>query len=186
MVHRRGLLISLVAAGLTALSVACASPSAPSGQQPGAPAGPKIGGIIRLDVDGETESFNPMLKDGPTQQLALGGIYTPLLRLEFGEQAGYTGGKILPYMAEKWDVSPDATEVTFTLRKDLKWQNKPPVNGRAITSEDIKWNLLRFRDERGSMAKFIVQDITDVTTPDPYTVRVKMSKPFVPFLAYMA
>ncbi len=178
-----------LAAGLsvTLLLAACAAPS--TGAPPaggGAEGGPKLGGVLRIDVNAETETLNPMLKDGPTQQLALGGIYNPLLRLEMGEQVGYTGVKILPNMAESWQVSPDATEYTFTLRKDLKWQNKPPVNGRAITAEDIKYNLLRFRDERVSMAKFIVQEITDVQTPDAYTVKVKTERPFVPFIAYMA
>jgi len=179
--------VLLVGAAL-ALSVACSTPSQGGGAAaPAAGDGrPKPGGILRMDMDREAQNFNPMLKEGGVQEAALGGVYTPLLRLEFSQAVGYTGTKLLPNMAESWEVSADATTYSFKLRKDLKCQNKPPVNGRAITSEDIKYNLVRFRDEKISMAKFIVEDITDVQTPDPYTVKVTMRQPFVPFLPYMA
>jgi len=172
---------------VTALSLACATP-APTGGGGGpvAAADPKSGGILRLDLDREAQNFNPMLKEGGVQEAVLGGVFTPLLRLEMSEAVGYNGAKVLPNMAERWEVSPDATSYTFHLRKDLKWQNKAPVDGRAITSEDIKYNLLRFRDERTSMAKFIVEDVADVQTPYPYTVRVTLKQPFAPFIPYMA
>src|SRR5439155_11835059 len=45
--------------------------------------------------------------------------------------------KIEPALAEKWDVSPDASVYTFHLRKDAKFSN-----GDAVTADDIKysWN----------------------------------------------
>lgn len=181
--------IGLILSGaLAALSLACATPAPTSsgGGAPAADAGPKYGGTLRLDLDREAQNFNPMLKEGGVQEAVLGGVFTPLLRLEMSEAVGYTGAKVLPNMAERWEVSPDAASYTFYLRKDLKWQNKPPVNGRAITSEDIKYNLLRFRDERTSMAKFIVEDVSNVETPDPYTVKVTLKQPFAPFVSYMA
>ena len=38
--------------------------------------------------------------------------------------------------AQKWE-QPDPLTMTFTLRDNLFWQNKPPVNGRAATSKDM-------------------------------------------------
>ena len=78
---------------------------------------PKPGGVLRLDLDREAQNFNPMLKEGGVEEAALGGIYTPLLRLEMSPEVGYTGAKVLPNMADKWEVSADATQYTFTLRK---------------------------------------------------------------------
>ena len=40
-------------------------------------------------------------------------------------------GNLVPELAEKWDVSPDATSVTFHLRADAKFQDGSPVQRRG-------------------------------------------------------
>ena len=134
-----GVLVTLLAA------TGCASPQAPAGAGGGAPgpAGAKSGGIVRLDLSNDPQNLNPMVKEVNQQEVVLGGTYLPLLRLQMDEQSGYTSSKILPFVADTWEISPDATQVNFHLRSDVKWQNRPPVNGRAFTSEDVKYNILR-------------------------------------------
>src|SRR5581483_10049367 len=36
-------------------------------------------------------------------------------------------------LAQKWE-QPSPTEFVFTLQPNVKWHNKPPVNGRALTA----------------------------------------------------
>ncbi|MCC7362817.1 MAG: ABC transporter substrate-binding protein [Dehalococcoidia bacterium] len=52
-----------------------------------------------------------------------------------------------PLLAETVEIPGTAgTEFIFKLRKDAKWQNTAPVNGRPVTAEDVKYSYERFRD----------------------------------------
>ena len=49
-------------------------------------------------------------------------------------------GKFLvePDLAERWEALDDTTYV-FYLRKGVRWHQKPPVNGRELVAEDVKF-----------------------------------------------
>lgn len=86
--------------------------------------------------------------------------------------------KIIPGLAEKYEVAPDLMSITLYLRKGVKWHNVPPVNGREFTSEDVKWNLERIRDltPPGVKSTSLV-NVKSVETPDKYTVKLIMKQP---------
>lgn len=52
--------------------------------------------------------------------------------------------KIMPGLAESWEVSPDGLRYTFRLRQGVKFQNVAPVNGRVMDMEDWKSSDERF------------------------------------------
>ena len=45
-------------------------------------------------------------------------------------------------LAESWS-QPDPLTYIFKLRKGVRFQNLPPVNGRELTSADVKYSLRR-------------------------------------------
>ncbi len=45
-------------------------------------------------------------------------------------------------LAESYELTDDET-IIFHIRKGIKWQNIPPVNGREFTAEDAAWNIER-------------------------------------------
>src|ERR687889_823043 len=47
-------------------------------------------------------------------------------------------------LAEAWKVSEDGKTYTFTLRPDARWHNKPPMNGRPVTGQDVAWSFEQF------------------------------------------
>jgi peptide/nickel transport system substrate-binding protein len=92
----------------------------------------------------------------------------------------------IPELAESWEYK-SPTEVIFHLRKGVKWQNIPPVNGREFTSADIKYTIDRIFDPKLKSAnKAYFNKIKTIETPDPYTVRFILKEPFVPFVKYTA
>jgi len=102
----------------------------------------------------------------------------------------FAEAKLGPGFASKWE-QPDATTVNFTLRENLFWQNKPPVNGRAATSNDMAQFILRNRDSKlrdGTLDKSTFYRgaqyglVEKVTTPDDKTLQVKFSAPNIFFL----
>ena len=54
-----------------------------------------------------------------------------------------------PDLAERWE-EPDDTTYVFHLRQGVKWHNKPPVNGRELVAEDVKFTYDRFLTEQGN------------------------------------
>ena len=45
-------------------------------------------------------------------------------------------------LADSWTI-PELGTIVFHIREGVHWQNKPPVNGRLLTPEDIKFSLER-------------------------------------------
>jgi peptide/nickel transport system substrate-binding protein len=79
-----------------------------------------------------------------------------------------------PMLAESFDLAADATQIRFTLRKGVQFHS-----GRELTSDDIKWNLLRVRDPKLGVAQLATQSawFTSIETPDKYTVVLKTEQP---------
>src|SRR4051794_36765404 len=77
-----------------------------------------------------------------------------------------------PKLATAWKLSPDAKELTFTLRGDVKWHDGKPFN-----SADVKFSALEVWRKLHPRGKAIWANLTDVETPDPTTVVFKLSKP---------
>lgn len=85
-----------------------------------------------------------------------------------------------PDMVKSWQVSADGRTWTLKLREDIKWHNKPPVNGRAFTSADVAFTI-EWQIRRGELRSFWEQ--IDLTTPDPHTVILRLPEPDPDFLA---
>jgi peptide/nickel transport system substrate-binding protein len=83
-------------------------------------------------------------------------------------------GEIVPRLAEKWEVSPDATEFTLKLRKGIKFHDGTPFNAEAV-----KVNLDRLLDPKVAIRyRFLVAPISTVTVADEFTIKIKTKSPF--------
>ncbi len=79
----------------------------------------------------------------------------------------------------------DGTQLTFKLQPSATFHNKPPVNGRAVTAEDVGLSLDRFRTapqntNRNAFGYDKNPIVTSLETPDPATVVVRLAKPYAP------
>jgi peptide/nickel transport system substrate-binding protein len=80
-------------------------------------------------------------------------------------------------LAERWET-PDPTTIIYHLRKGVKFHNKPPVNGRELTADDVVWNInmqLTYPTAWQAMAYSESSGLrpTSVRALDRYTVEVK-------------
>jgi ABC-type transport system substrate-binding protein len=88
-------------------------------------------------------------------------------------------GEIAPKLAEKWEVSADATEFTLRLRKGIKFHDGQPFNAEAV-----KANFDRRLDfKAATKLHFLVAQIASVTVMNEYTVKIKTKVPFAPLLS---
>lgn len=139
-------------------------------------------------------SFNPQLAtDGPSFNASSRPIYNRLADFERG------GTKVIPSLAEKWEVSKDGKQVTFKLRKNVQWQEtayfKPT---RPFNADDVVFTFNRMLDAKHPFHKvgggvyeyFTSMDmhklITKVEKVDDNTVRFTLVRPEAPFIANMA
>lgn len=92
------------------------------------------------------------------------------------------------------DVAATLPEITdggltliFTLRPEVKWQNRAPVNGRALDSEDVKRTFERIKDPQTASPRRANYDVVDsIETPDDATVVFKLNRPSAGLMAAMA
>jgi peptide/nickel transport system substrate-binding protein len=98
------------------------------------------------------------------------------------------GTTIVSDLAESWQQTDDLTYV-FQLRQGVRFHDVPPVNGRELTSEDVKYSIERqMTDQPGKFqhAYFFLGKLASIDTPDKYTVVFKTAEPYAPFMNYMA
>ncbi len=74
----------------------------------------------------------------------------------------------------------------FKLRRGVRWHNKPPVNGRELTADDVVYSMERFRTVKGNANAYMLASVDKVEALDKYTVRFTLKEPFAWFLDVLA
>jgi peptide/nickel transport system substrate-binding protein len=142
------------------------------------------GGILKVRGY-DPPHFDPHLTLNFKTNTTLSFVHAKLVRHKVG--AGVAPGSFViePDLAERWE-EPDELTTVFHLRKGVRWQNKPPVNGRELTAEDVKFTYDRYLTEKGNPLRFVLDPVDRVEVVDRYTVRFKLKEPFVWLLHVLA
>jgi peptide/nickel transport system substrate-binding protein len=84
---------------------------------------------------------------------------------------------------ESWELTDDGTTLTMKLRPNMKYDPRPPTNGRVTTIEDVKWSWERYA-ALGPGAESLLNSkspetapVTSVSFPDQRTIVMKMAFP---------
>jgi peptide/nickel transport system substrate-binding protein len=88
-------------------------------------------------------------------------------------------------LAESW-TQPSETTYLFKLRRGVRWHNKPPVNGRELTAEDVRYSVERFLTTKGNANAYMLKSLDKVEVLDPSTVKFTLKEPFAWFLDVLA
>jgi peptide/nickel transport system substrate-binding protein len=81
---------------------------------------------------------------------------------------------MIPDLAASWDVAADCRELTFKLRKDVRWHD-----GQPFTADDVVFTYqLMTNPKTPSPYKDDFEDVTGVDVLDPLTIRVRYKQPF--------
>ena len=107
---------------------------------------PKPGGkVVNSYFTGDPPDLDPYLNVTFRAAEFGGFFYSKLLKFDNGPGIPPTSFTPVPDLAEKYELSQDGLTYTFKLRANAKWQNKAPMNGRAVTADDVVWSFNRFR-----------------------------------------
>jgi len=179
---RRRLVGGASAAGfLLAGSAACGGrggtgSSSSSGSKAGQTAKqPKRGGVVSYAGNVGSQDTNGRPLDPNTQ--TQGGAKSYMLFYERVVAYDLTTYEVIPELGAKWE-QPSPTEYLFTLQPNVKFQNKPPVNGRLMTADDVVWSLERGRtNDPKFLSRSLLGQIDKIETPSAGTVRITTKSP---------
>jgi len=180
-ISRRRLLQTGLAAGATLAAWPLYYPAASWGAEAGPP---KRGGILHAR-GWDPPHFDPHLTRAFMTHTALSFVYNKLLRHKVGPEVQPGTFIVEPDLAERWE-SPDDTTYIFYLRQGVKWHNKPPVNGRELVAEDVKFSFDRFLTVPGNPERQLLESVDRVEVVDRYTVKFLLKEPFVWLLDILA
>src|ERR671922_1817984 len=150
-VSRRELLQAGLAAGATLSTWPLHRPPALWGAEAGQP---KRGGILRVRGY-DPPHFDPHLTRNFKTNTTLSFVYSTLLRHKVGAGTQPGSFTVEPHLAERWET-PDDTTYIFHLRQGVKWDNKPPVNGRELVADDVKFTYERFLTEKANGNRYLL------------------------------
>jgi len=143
--------------------------------------------------EGSPENFYPAINTTGTSFDANGQIYSRVVEFERG------GTRVVPGLAERWDISPDGKTYTFHLRHGVKWHsNRIFKPTRDFDADDVVFSFERqwkenhpfFRVTSSNHSYFndmgLPALLKSVEKLDDHTVRVTLNEPEAPFLSDLA
>lgn len=139
---------------------------------------PVSGGNLVYSRQLEVVTLNPReIKNGNGDIFADEMLYNGIVRNDPNGP-----DKVVPGLAEKWEVSPDGLTYTFHLRPGLKFSDGSPV-----TAEDVAWNLEQFADPEVNVSLAAVANgMESAKATNATTVVVKLEHPVAAFLYNLA
>ena len=166
-------LLTMSAAGLVAASA-----------RPAVAQTPKRGGTLTLRT-WDPPHFDHLLAHAYKTHVVVSFTHSRLLRHKASPSIRPGSFALEGDLAESWQQVDDTTYV-FKLRKGVRFHAKPPVNGRELTAEDVRYTFERTLNEKGSTNASMYRSIAKIEATDRYTVRFTLKEPFSWFLDHVA
>jgi peptide/nickel transport system substrate-binding protein len=145
---------------------------------------PKRGGTLSLRL-WDPPHWDHMLTVSYKTNIPLSFTHNRLVKPKSGPSIQPGSFPLEGDLAESW-TQPNETTYVFKLRRGVRWHNKPPVNGRELTAEDVKYTLERFLTVKGNSNVYMLRSVDKVEAPDKYTVKITLKEPTAWFLDMLA
>lgn len=121
---------------------------------------------------GFDSGFYPLLHAGNASNFGISywghNFYDTLVKYENGEYKGS--------IADKWEISEDGKEYTFTLKNGILFSDGTPCNSAAV-KKSLDAALVNLGQFNGSYGKLTTL-IDTIETPDETTLVLKLSQPY--------
>ncbi|MGE3855717.1 MAG: ABC transporter substrate-binding protein [Dehalococcoidia bacterium] len=148
-----------------------------------APAAKKKGGTLKHSMVADPPGWG--LFQAASTTVGQGShAYDKLLDVATGPGKDGFNVELIPQIASAMPEQPDGTTYVFKIRQGVKFHNTAPVNGRAMTVEDVKESIDTLRKHKQWTNDY--KAVTEVTAVDATTLRIKTSAPYAPLLNFSA
>ena len=162
-----GRLVALALAGVAALLAGCGPDAASHVEESSVGAGAPAHGDTFIEATiGDIAGLIPNItSDGASHEVG-NMIYDGLVKAD--KDLNYVGA-----MAESWEFSPDCLELTWKLKRNIKWHD-----GHPFTADDVRFTyeaMINPKTPTAYKEDFLAVKSAEVI--DPYTFRVTYSRP---------
>ena len=125
------------------------------------------GDTIVFASGADLQSINPLLTTHPlAHQVQRYVLLTTLVRYD-------TALQVRPYLARRWEWSPDSLVVTFHLSREVHWHDGVPT-----TAADVAWTLEAARDPESGYPRYSdLAEIATVSASDDSTLAIRFRHP---------
>jgi peptide/nickel transport system substrate-binding protein len=130
----------------------------------------RAGGVLTMWIGGDPPNFDVHQNSTYLTQHITAPCYNNLVQYDPLDPK-----RIVPDLAERWEVSPDGRRYTFYLVKGVRFHD-----GKPFSSADVKVSLDRMRQPPSgviSIRREAFAAVDDVQTPDASTVVVLLKQP---------
>lgn len=166
--------------------------------------GRMYGGTLRFNETDKLQTLFPILITDAISSHVASQVYEGLVKFDPRTL------RIIPSIAEKWEIDTAGTLYTFHLRKDVKFQDDacfPGGKGRLVTAEDFKYSFEMLCRNNPSNANFMTSfkgrvvgatdfynggqnakagSLSGVKVVDAHTIQIQLEKPGISFLSILA
>jgi peptide/nickel transport system substrate-binding protein len=170
----------LLLAALVSIGVSSCTPVSESGTSANNErAAWTVPGVARVEIQTEPNTLNPLLARTVPELDVEGAIFDGLVKID-------DRGQLVPDLAiavptrANGGISSDGVTITYHLHRGVRWQD-----GTPLTSADIAFTYRTLRQSgiNSPYTGFYRTYVRSVATPDPYTVIVRLAKPYAPAIS---
>ncbi|MEV6062997.1 ABC transporter substrate-binding protein [Nocardia asteroides] len=143
------------------------------GDQGGDAGPPRSGGTLRFSVASDAGCVDPHQVGSSDTLYSLRETVDSLT-----DQDPETG-RIVPWLAQSWEISPDARSFTFRLRPDATFSDGTPVNAQAVKAN---FDAIPGLGALAILSKGYVTGYAGTEVLDDHTARITFEQPNAQFL----
>lgn len=131
---------------------------------------PRAGGKTSIGIAGTPRFINPVLANTTTDEDLVALIYSGLTRKS-------PDGGVIPDLAEKYEMSENGLDYTFTLKEGLSFHD-----GEPLTADDVIFTINTIRDSIIQSPQKVEWEGVTVSKVDEKTIKFELRQPFSSFL----
>ncbi|WP_062428872.1 ABC transporter substrate-binding protein [Herbidospora daliensis] len=161
-----------VLAAVVLIALAACGTENTGGTSGGQAAEPAVSGTLTHAVNEEPDCWDPHVSAQDVTSFLQRPVYDSLVYQT-------PDGALEPWLATKWEISPDSKTYTFTLREDVVFHD-----GAKLDAEAVKANFdhITAKETNSQYAAGLLGPYKGVTVVGPHQVKVEFDRPYVPFL----
>lgn len=141
----------------------------------------KVNSIFSVEIPGNDGSLTEGLISLPhtiNPVLAVTDVDRDLVSLVYSGLTTYKNGAIVPDLAASSTISDDGLTYTFTLKKDLRFQD-----GSNLTAEDVAYTIQKIQEPALKSPRRADWKDVSVKVLNQTTVQFTLKQPYSPFLS---
>ncbi|MGE5702868.1 MAG: ABC transporter substrate-binding protein [Clostridia bacterium] len=130
--------------------------------------------VLNIGLKADPPSMDPNISTSLYDRQVYASLYDKLFDID-------ANGKIVPMLAESYEVTPDGKTYTLKIKQGVKFHD-----GTELDAEAVKFTFERNMKNEKSKRKGDMKFVESVTVVDKSTVKVQLKQPFAPFLSILA